>query len=57
MVARLCLDVRAARPVGCGKSRDCKGGEEAVGEGKEEGEEGGRLNPMAIFPVGKGSQA
>jgi hypothetical protein len=33
MVARLCLDVRAARPVGRWQSDDGEGGEEAVGEG------------------------
>jgi hypothetical protein len=35
-----CSDVRFARLVGCWQSDDCEGGEEAVGEGQEEGEEG-----------------
>ena len=43
MVARLCLDVLAARPVGCWPSVDCEGGEEAVGEGEEAGEESRQL--------------
>src|SRR5580693_3911676 len=32
-----------ARVVGCGKSGDCDGGEEAVGEGEETSEEGSRI--------------
>jgi hypothetical protein len=40
MVGRLCVDVRCARPVGCSRETIIQGGEEAVGEGEEAGEEG-----------------
>jgi len=43
MVARLCLDILATRPVGCWHSGDGKGGEEAVGEGEEAGEESSEI--------------
>jgi hypothetical protein len=39
MVARLCLDILATRPVGCWQSGDGKGGKEAMGEGEKAGEE------------------